>query len=459
MELGSLTGTIPAKLCDNILINDGDTDYFECEAIACPPGTYSVSGAASPSHGCYLCPNNDSDSNDVDDEFKYVIGRTNCSTTPSPTSSKTSPSPEKNENAKGNLTSPTVYPEGDVDGDGKVSQREILRLLYLFTSMDEDGSGWDDDPTSSWHKWKDLKTHECDLPGITCKHGDVVNIHLQNVDLCRQYDSHNDAHEAKCLGLPSELGLLHYLEVLNLSNSPGLRGSIPAHLGQLKHLRELHLTHSPNIAGTIPPELGNAVSLTTLNLTNAGLQGPIPSELGNLKHLEKLNLSSNSFSGSIPESFGKLLNIREVLISRSGLNGAIPDSIGNLSNLENLELYGNHLEGSLPESLGDCTFLMRLDVFNNQMTGTIPSFLTKTPLLQIAHLKGNSFTGTIPAGLGSHPLLSWLDVSSNRLRGKIPEKFGTSESLKDLRVGDNRYVFVPFSILFIVSTHTHVSQS
>lgn len=407
-----LTGTIPLSLCNNAILNGGNALDYGCDSIACPAGTYSDTGAATMNDMCREC-------NFVDNN---VLGRTHCG---------------RNKDKILGDQSIQSLPNGDMDGDGKISQREILRLLYLYTSMGEKGIAWNKNINSIWHKWKDLKVHECDLPGIVCKNGDVVNIELREVDLCsNRYESKS---EGNCLGLPTELGLLHYLEVLDLSHSPNLLSNIPSEIGRLQHLKELDLSQSPNLAGSIPAEIGHASSLITLNISGSGMEGSIPEEIGNLEQLEKLDLSLNLFSGSIPESVGDLKNVKEILISRSSLNGTIPGSIGNLVNLENLELYGNRIGGSLPSSLGDCQFLMRIDVYNNMLTGTIPAKLTMIPLLQIAHLKENFFTGTIPQGFANHPLLSWLDLSSNQLQGKIPKKFGMSASLKNIHLGGNRF--------------------
>jgi len=423
-----LTGTIPEGLCTNPMINNGNTKDHGCDAIACPSGYYSASGSATLNSKCSVCKVDNNNQSSGQDYLKEILGKTRCKMAP--------PIVPTYHQSNQNL------PSGDVDGDGKISQREILRLLYLYTSMSETGNAWDGDSNSKWHKWKDLKVHECDLPGIVCKNGDVVSIQLREVDLCSKKsmdaNANNKKNDGECFGLPTELGLLHYLEILNLSYSPDLSGNIPSEIGLLRHLKELNLSHSPNLAGSIPTEIGNVVSLTILNISDAGIKGTIPFEIGNLKQLERIDLSLNRFSGSIPESVGELKNLKEILISRSALNGTIPDSLGKLRNLENLELYGNNLEGSLPSSLGDCSFLMRIDVFNNKMTGTIPGYLARIPLLQIAHFKDNFFTGTLPSNFGSHPLLSWLDVSSNKLQGKIPTSIGASASLKELHLGGNR---------------------
>ena len=422
-----MSGTIPDSLCKNILINDGNALRYGCHAIACPAGSFSGNGAASSSGTCRSCRNKNS----------KILGKVSCASQSSDSSSKLNHNKYLNE-----LRSPpTDFP--DVDGNGMISQREVLRMLYLYTSVDEIGSGWDHDPTSMWHKWKDLKVHECDLPGIICRNGDVVSILLQEVDLCNQGNVKgrvNEAHNGKCWGLPSELGLLNYLEVLDLSHSPGLRGNIPSELGDLQYLKDLNLSYSPNIGGTLPAEFGNLKSLTRLSLTDVGLQGPIPIEIGDLKNLKNLDLSLNFFTGSIPDSLGSLSNVKEIFLSRNELNGTIPESLGNLLQLQNLELYGNKIEGTLPTSLSKCLFLMRIDVFNNKMTGTIPSALTSIPMLQILHLKNNFFTGTIPDAFGNHPLLSWFDVSTNLLRGKIPDTFSNNQNdLQNLRLGENRY--------------------
>ena len=77
---------------------------------------------------------------------------------------------------------------------------------------------------------------------------------------------------------------------------------MPTELGSLASLRVLQLRNNDELTGSIPPALGNLASLTRLKLWQNNLTGPIPPELGNLTSLEQLwlHLSNNELTGSIP---------------------------------------------------------------------------------------------------------------------------------------------------------------
>jgi hypothetical protein len=92
-----ITGTIPSTFCGegattlNILYRQ-----FKCDAVLCRPGTFNVHGHATLYSACRKCPAY-ADS--------PMLGRIEC---------------------------PGLsYIHGDLDGDGVLSPREILRMLYI----------------------------------------------------------------------------------------------------------------------------------------------------------------------------------------------------------------------------------------------------------------------------------------------------------------------------------------
>ena len=115
------------------------------------------------------------------------------------------------------------------------------------------------------------------------------------------------------------------------------------------------------LKGAIPTDVGMLISLTVLDLSwNNDISGAIPAELGNLVNLETLDLGdqtgqhdpSQGLSGTIPKELGGLVNLRTLVLSWHLLDGVIPTELGNLSNLERLELRGNSLSGNIPADLG-----------------------------------------------------------------------------------------------------------
>ena len=117
------------------------------------------------------------------------------------------------------------------------------------------------------------------------------------------------AKDAQLIGtIPSELGKLDKLKVLNLSKN-NISGFIPSHIGDLFNLRVLSLD-SNYLDGTIPSEIEKCKKLTKLNLSQNNLEGPIASTLIDLPELEYLYLHDNSLTSTIPRIVHKLQNIK-----------------------------------------------------------------------------------------------------------------------------------------------------
>jgi len=389
-----LTGTVPQKLCVHL---DGESllmQQFGCDAILCPPGTYHPEGAASVHGGCRQCKRSSS----------KLLGATQC----------------ENDNS---------FLVGDIDGDGIVSPREVLRLLFVET----DGEQWGD----KFKPWFNLRVNQCDLAGVTCVGSEIAKIDLTEAALCTDGQG-GGGDPDNCPGLPAELGNLSTLEILLLNDRHHLKGTIPTQLGKLSRLKYLDFSNCDGLSGTVPSELGKLSALRVFNLSGARLNGTIPESLYSLHELEKLWFSKNVFTGTISSRIGQLTSVREVMLSRNRLRGTIPTEIGELAVLENLELFSNALHGTIPLTIGLCRNLKRVDWFNNFLTGTVPDVMGNLGELQIVHLKKNRLTGTIPAFLGQLVKLEWLDLSSNRFEGTIPESFAYLRALKDLRLGNNK---------------------
>mmetsp|Transcript_5186 Transcript_5186/g.7535 ORF Transcript_5186/g.7535 Transcript_5186/m.7535 type:complete len:973 (-) Transcript_5186:85-3003(-) len=396
------TGEVPTKL-----ELDDSEEYFNlwrsfgcdkntlCKSghnILCSPGYFSPVGAVSELGPCQVCPLSE------DELEKKALGQTTCSS--------------------------KDYIAGDVDGDGVLSEREILQLFYVFTG----GREWG---TDFQKHWENVNTKTCDLPGVSCGgDGEVIAITPNNAKLC--------AGSSDCHGLPSEIGMLRSLQIIGLSGASKLTGTLPPEWGKLEKLNVLKLDKCSSLKGAIPTEIGNLKSLKILDLSSSGFTGQLPSELGQLSDLTTLNLSLNSFRGSIPSEISQMKSLKQLVLSRCKLKGRIPENIQNLQQLENLELYGNNLTGPIPSNLMGMVSLKRLDMFSNKLTSSLPAELGLLKNLQIIHLKENRLSGTIPAVIGVLPSLTWFDVSNNNITGTIDPIFGSSSSLVDLKLGGNR---------------------
>lgn len=296
---------------------------FGCDAILCPAGTFHPYGAATMQAGCRPCPQSEDDDSLV--PLNKVLGRLDC---------------------------PGVAGvHGDLDGNGILTEREILRLLWSYNI----GMNWG----AQFQSWADPRIDVCDLYGIVCANGHVIRIDLTEAALCSNGDRKQGPVE-DCVGLPAELSLLSHLEVLNLHRRQFLQGTIPTEFGRLTALRYLDLGNCHNLVGTIPTELGRMVDMTFLNLGGCRFHGSIPETLYRMTNLEKFHLSNNLFSGTLSSNVQRMTDLKELMISRTQLTGSIPAQIGLLTRLENLEMYGNHLIGTIPSSLGGCVSLKRI---------------------------------------------------------------------------------------------------
>ncbi|CAL5431689.1 unnamed protein product [Camellia sinensis] len=216
-------------------------------------------------------------------------------------------------------------------------------------------------------------------------------------------------------------GTLRHLRLLDLSET-GFTGELPNSIGQLEYLEELSFCHC-NLFGTIPTSLGNLTRLILLDLGgNILINGTIPGSLTNLTRLISLDLSYNNFEGPSPQLFPNFLQLCFIDFSNNQLTGPIPSSITGLPNLQSLYLGRNSINGTIPSSLfhlANFSQLGSIDFSNNQLTGPIPSPITGLPNLQFLILGSNSINGTIPPSLFHLVNLTYLDLSSNNLSDTV----------------------------------------
>jgi len=129
---------------------------------------------------------------------------------------------------------------------------------YALTSVFTELNGYE------WPQrlhWLDYTKSICEWERVSCTNDDEVDV----LEL-----------GANMLGgsIPSEIGLMQYLKVLNANNN--------------------------FLSDELPTELGLLTSLETLHLQNNSLEGHVPSELGNLESLLSMNLQTNEITGIFP---------------------------------------------------------------------------------------------------------------------------------------------------------------
>lgn len=344
---------------------------FGCDAVLCRPGTFSSHGHATLHSACRPCITiADNYEPDIAAELAAILGRTSCIG--------------------------VDFVQGDLNADGILSPREILRMIYVDTL----GRFWG----HSFQPWADMRVHECDLLGITCVNGQIARIDLSSAELCSNGDRRPGPTQY-CKGLPAEIGELSTLEVFQLTRRQFLRGSIPTEIGKLTLLRLLDISTCTSMTGTLPSEIGNLTNLKRLILSHSRFRGTIPSEIFSLG-LEKLYLTNNLFGGTISTWIGKLTNLKEFMISRNSLTGSIPSEIGGMTKLENFEAYHNGFSGSLPKELAlpNLKRIGTADDLNELASARIPTAWLSIRLPFIFPFDstdafGNKLTGSIPEEL------------------------------------------------------------
>jgi len=171
------------------------------------------------------------------------------------------------------------------------SEKQALQDLYTSTNGDSWNISWDlNQPVNDWQ-------------GVTIKDDKVISISLLFNNM-----------EGK---LPSSLGQLKYLEVLELSFNK-LDGSIPSELGKLNKLKVLAFNGN-NLTGEIPSSIGSLSSLNQLHLSSNQLSGKIPQSVTNLEYLEILNVFDNNLSGEIPSELAYSKNLKQLLVAENNL--------------------------------------------------------------------------------------------------------------------------------------------
>ncbi len=324
-----IQGYITDELCDRVRPRSRFSENVVAPCshlVVCPRSFFHVLGYASETEPCRPCPS--CFFNDLKDKSCAYVGQTTCH-------------------------DGSTIVRGDMNGDGRLNAREILRLLYIFN----EGYDWDE----KYHIWGDVRhDDECTLPGVECKNG-LMGIYLKPAKMC-------SSGRPACGRIPSEIGLLaDRLDILDMGSIIDIRTRmrIPTEIGQLKKLRVLDvsnniLNHALNSEHILPSEIAKCQELNYLNLYNTGLTEPLGDEIWSLEKLQKLDIRENNFPPQ-PLEIKKLTYLQELLASRCNFVGTIPNEIGNLRGLINIELWGNSLVGTLPQSMDQLKFLTRIE--------------------------------------------------------------------------------------------------
>ena len=296
------------------------------------------------------------------------------------------------------------------------NESDSLALVAFYRSLGgsvfwSNDAGWLDTAVSSWH-------------GITLNaEGRVTHIELSDNFLLGE--------------LPTELGELAYLRVLNVSNNV-ISGSIPESAGQLDSLRTFS-AWANILSGTIPSSLANLKQLNDLLLFGNRLSGAIPPELGQIVRLRRLWLDFNRLTGQIPSELSHLQELTELFVDVNQLDGEIPVALSMMPSVISLYVGYNRLTGPIPSELGSIRTLENFSAAGNQHTGTLPPEFSKPPLLTKIFVSGNRLTGTIPPEIASLAVLTTFEAANNQLSGPLPEYMGAIDNLRVLDLSGNAF--------------------
>ncbi|KAL3920777.1 MAG: hypothetical protein SGILL_003086, partial [Bacillariaceae sp.] len=204
-----------------------------------------------------------------------------------------------------------------------------------------------------------------EMVGVSWSNNDLW---YQNFQLCQWFG-------VQCLFLDT-------FSSLDLQNNK-LQGQIPTIIGSVPTLLLLDLSANPSISGTIPSELSKITALSQLALADAQLSGSIPTEFGELTRANFLNFANNSLSGTIPSEIFGIETLETFAISNNDLSGSIPSEIGEATGLVILQLGRNELTGLLPSEISNLSRLEYLNLRNNQLSGSIPSSIWELTTLEM----------------------------------------------------------------------------
>lgn len=232
-------------------------------------------------------------------------------------------------------------------------------------------------------------------------------------------------------------------KVINLQlPAQGLHGTLPSQIGDLVNLQILDLSYNGNLTGSLPSELFSLVNLGKLILQNCGLSGTIPDDLGKLVKLTFLALNQNSFTGSLPTTISGLTEVVWFDVSNNQLSGNLPQELSFLTKAQHFHLQVNGFSGIIPAGIFSAKQpLLHLLLYNNSFQGPVPSDIGDLPDLDILRLDSNQFA-SVPENLTKLVTVTSIQLDHNSLTGDVPDLSGL-ESLQAVNLGNNAFTSGP----------------
>ncbi|MEZ4703126.1 MAG: leucine-rich repeat domain-containing protein [Rhodothermales bacterium] len=260
----------------------------------------------------------------------------------------------------------------------QVPVSECQALFEIFFSLN--GTEWV--TNSGWL----LAGNVCEWQGVDCNEQEwprnVTGIVIHDNDLSGS--------------IPESIALLPELRVLVLNNTVGggyfnrIGGTLPSALGTLEHLEVLDLSRN-SVGGTIPGEYGNLRNLRVLNLGENQFEGPIPARLYEATALEELNLSDNRLSGSVSPAIAGLTRLKHLDLSKNAFAGELPDVWDALPDLQSMQIGENRFSGNLPRSLVTHPSLFFFKASGNAFEGALaPDAARRLAQLNVCEIDNNT---------------------------------------------------------------------
>jgi len=212
--------------------------------------------------------------------------------------------------------------------------------------------------------------------------------------------------------------------------------------GGNEDIKEVSLP-AKGLSGTIPTELGILSELEILNLSKNMLQGSIPQEIANLPKLTTLDLSETFITGTLPQYFAST-QLSTLLLANNAISGKffMKENAPHLSSIKEIRMENNLLTGTLDGStLTFMSHLETLSLSDNDLSGLIPGEeLGSLPTLHYLYLDGNHFIGPLPSQLAQVGKASLLElwVQDNALSGTVPASYVRFDKIHDFYIDGNK---------------------
>ncbi|KAK0600764.1 hypothetical protein LWI29_018227 [Acer saccharum] len=278
--------------------------------------------------------------------------------------------------------------------ESELSAKEFERDALLNTSW------WNNRVTNN-------TSDHCKWVGIVCNSaGTIIGINLFNRKIKGELrelkfscfpnlESLSLGSNSLSANIPSEISALSKLRYLDLDQN-NLAGELLVLLAIVSKLFDILTFKFYYNTGTIPPEIGSLHNLVSLNLSNNNLIGSVPSTIGGLINLEELDLSNNKLGGPIPIGISDCSMLQNMKLSNNSLSGSIPIEIGKLIKLSFIDLSCNFINGTIPSQLVSLPILIFLFLSHNNLSGIIPELFKPIRYLNLSY---NDLEGEIPMSL------------------------------------------------------------